>query len=114
GDSGGAQKTYWGPFLIVNTALNLVAGEELAWQERKADSFILTPLAGGSKSTGYRWLPPFDKSDPEPCDLTVGRALAISGAAASPNMGYHSSPALSFLMTGSTARLRWWMQNPPR
>jgi hypothetical protein len=108
----GDHKTYWGPFLIVNTAINLVAGEELAWQERKADSFVLTPLCGGSKSTGYRWLPQFQPNVSEPCNLTLGRALAISGAAASPNMGYHTSTPLRFLMTVFNVRLGWWMENP--
>jgi predicted acylesterase/phospholipase RssA len=112
------ERTYWGPFLVVNTALNLVGGDELAWQERKADSFVLTPLAGGSKSTGYRPLPAYQRGDPahqiplSGSDLTIGRAMAISGAAASPNMGYHSSPPLAFLMTVFNARLGWWMQNP--
>ncbi|QNA87716.1 hypothetical protein G4G28_03130 [Massilia sp. Dwa41.01b] len=31
------------PYHIVNTALNLVSGEELAWQTRKAASFAFTP-----------------------------------------------------------------------
>ena len=35
-----------GPFLIVNAALNLVAGRNLAWQERKAASFTFTPPKG--------------------------------------------------------------------
>ena len=38
--------------------------------------------------------------------------MAISGAAASPNMGYHSSPAITFLMTIFNVRLGWWLGNP--
>jgi hypothetical protein len=38
--------------------------------------------------------------------------MAISGAAASPNMGYHSSPALTFLMTVFNVRLGHWSPNP--
>ena len=38
--------------------------------------------------------------------------MAISGAAASPNMGYHSSPLVTFLMTLFNARLGWWLGNP--
>ena len=38
--------------------------------------------------------------------------MAISGAAASPNMGYHSSPVLSLVMTFFNARLGWWLPNP--
>ena len=44
--------------------------------------------------------------------LTVGLAVATSGAAASPNMGYHSSPTLTFLMTVFNVRLGWWLRNP--
>ncbi len=45
---------YRGPYHLINTAMNLAAGDELAWQERKAESFILSPLYCGSKTTGYR------------------------------------------------------------
>ena len=39
-------------FPVVNLALNLVATERLAWQERKAHSFTVTPLACGSAVLG--------------------------------------------------------------
>lgn len=42
----------------------------------------------------------------------LATAMAISGAAASPNMGYHSSPPLAFLMTVFNVRLGWWLGNP--
>jgi hypothetical protein len=38
--------------------------------------------------------------------------MAISGAAANPNMGYHSSPVVGFLMTLFNVRLGWWLGNP--
>ena len=38
--------------------------------------------------------------------------MTISGAAASPNMGYHSSPATGFIMTLLNARLGAWLGNP--
>jgi hypothetical protein len=38
--------------------------------------------------------------------------MAISGAAASPNMGYHTSPATAFYMALFDVRLGWWMGNP--
>jgi hypothetical protein len=38
--------------------------------------------------------------------------MAISGAAVSPNMGYNSSPGVSFLMTLFNVRLGWWLGNP--
>ena len=43
--------------------------------------------------------------------MTLGTAMGISGAAASPNMGYHSSPVLTFLLTLFNARLGCWLGN---
>ena len=107
-----AEQTYWGPFPLLNTALNLVAGERLAWQERRAESFLLSPEFCGSKSLGYRktdgYAAGYDAENP----LTLGRCVAISGAAANPNMGYHSSPAVAALLTLFNVRLGWWLPNP--
>jgi predicted acylesterase/phospholipase RssA len=230
---------YDGPYPIINTALNLVGGDELAWQQRKATSFIFTPRftgylvssryiprpvpfaahrrlltflgrsvkpASASKSValpgtaapesaaapepaavpqptaalhrtpmirlrkflflgnrsqqiaslspsqparkdkrfryllsratvvqrrttllnraGFRRTVDFavnpDSQKPNSADvepkrdetLTLGTALAISGAAASPNMGYHTSAPLAFLMTIFNIRLGWWIGNP--
>jgi hypothetical protein len=44
--------------------------------------------------------------------LSLGTAITISGAAVSPNMGYHSSPVISFLLTLFNVRLGWWLGNP--
>jgi hypothetical protein len=96
------------PLHLVNMTLNLVAGEKLAWQERKAESFTASPLHCGSLNLGYR--PSADYAGPR--GMTLGTAVGISGAAASPNMGYHSSPALAFLLTFFNVRLGWWLGNP--
>ncbi len=98
---------YYGPYPLINTTLNLVAGQELAWQDRQGESFTFTPLFCGSRDTWYRRLD--DRSDPY---LTLGQAVAISGAAADPNMGTHQSAPLRALMTVFNARLGWWIQNP--
>jgi patatin-like phospholipase len=96
------------PMHLVNMTLNLVAGENLAWQERKAESFTASPLHCGSLNLGYR--PSAAYAGPR--GMTLGTAVGISGAAASPNMGYHSSPALAFLLTFFNVRLGWWLGNP--
>ena len=44
--------------------------------------------------------------------LSLGTAITISGAAASPNYGYHSSPLMAFLMTLFNVRLGAWLPNP--
>src|SRR5688500_19450568 len=37
--------------------------------------------------------------------------MAISGAAANPNMGYYSSSVVTFLMSLFNIRLGWWLGN---
>jgi hypothetical protein len=44
--------------------------------------------------------------------MSFGTAMTISGAAASPNMGYHSSPSLGVLLTLFNVRLGAWLGNP--
>jgi hypothetical protein len=96
------------PIHIINMALNLVADNRLAWQERKAESFTVSALAAGTQSLGYR--PIVEYGGPE--GMSLGTAITISGAAASPNMGYHSSPFVTFLLTLFNARLGAWLGNP--
>ena len=105
---------YCGPYLIGNTALNLVSGKELAWQERKAASFVLTPGFCGYElpAKGGRCFRTTGAYAAEDGGISLGTAMAISGAAVSPNMGYHSSPPLAFLLTVFNIRLGWWLGNP--
>ncbi len=103
------------PFHIINMALNLVHGKNLAWQERKAETFTVSRLHAGSARVGFQSTEYYgDHGEPgvQKHGITLGTAMAISGAAASPNMGYHSSPLLTFLMTFFNARLGWWLANP--
>jgi hypothetical protein len=44
--------------------------------------------------------------------ISLDTAITISGAAASPNMGYNSAPATAFLMTLFNVRLGAWLANP--
>jgi len=94
------------PFHVVNLTLNLVAGQRLAWQQRKATSFTVSPLHSGSADLGYR------PSAEYAGGISLGTAVAISGAAASPNMGYHSSAVVGFIMSLFNARLGAWLGNP--
>lgn len=103
---------YWGPYPIINTALNLVSGDELAWQERKAESFFLSPLYSGSAKVGFADTSDLASTEIAEKQITLGRAVAISGAAANPNMGSRSTPAVTALMTLFNVRLGWWLPNP--
>lgn len=114
---------YPGPYPIINTALNLVGGKDLAWQERKAASFVFTPKYCGydvdravlTKSTDGVYddaYVPTERFYQPGSGPMLGMAMAISGAAANPNMGRASTPALAFLMTVFNVRLGWWVGNP--
>lgn len=97
------------PLPVYNAALNLLGGaDHLAWQQRKAESLSMSPLFVGNFHDGYRRSEAYGGSP----GLTLGTAMAISGAAANPNMGYHSSPTVSFLLTLFNARLGAWLGNP--
>lgn len=99
------------PYHIVNTAINLVSGKILTWQQRKAGAFAFTPDAVGFEFPGAT-------SAYQPTNgymngqTKLSTAITISGAAASPNMGYHSSPAMAFLLTVFNVRLGRWCANP--
>ena len=100
------------PFHILNIAINLVRAENLAWQQRKAQSFTASPLFCGSWNLGYRRSSDYGINGQLRKAITLGTALAISGAAASPNMGYHSAPPVTFLLAFFNVRLGWWLGNP--
>ena len=136
---------YDGPYPIVCSALNVTHGERLAWQERKAESFVFTPKYCGFDYPEMQYEADDKSADAKPnavarvrgastCafrdtenyaypqsaqtalhaergGLHLGTAISISGAAASPNMGYHTSPPLAFLMTIFDVRMGWWLPN---
>lgn len=124
------------PFHIINATLNLVAGKNLAWQNRKAASFTMSPLHCGSWLLGYRNTNEYARNTnlsscenlrycnqrDKPCQsvencklkgkaIRLGTAMTISGAAANPNMGYYSSSVVTFLMSLFNIRLGWWLGN---
>ena len=100
------------PFHVLNIALNLVRSQNLAWQQRKATSFTASPLFCGSWNLGYRLSSEYGSSQGVGKSISLGTAMAVSGAAASPNMGYHSTPAVTFLLAFFNVRLGWWLGNP--
>lgn len=118
---------YPGPFQIVNTAANTGASAGLDVQDRSAESFIFTPLHAGFDFSRHS-MPKTKRETKEPHPLhrafcetkrygggwTLGHALSVSGAAASPNSGYHTSPLVAFMLTIFNARLGWWAPHPDK
>jgi hypothetical protein len=100
---------YDGPFPIFNTTLNVSSAERLDWQQRKARSFPFTPLGFGFGDSNI--LLGAGRAD---TPVSVGNVMATSGAAVSPNMGFHTSTTVSFLLTIFNVRLGQWFFNPSR
>jgi hypothetical protein len=109
-----------GPLHIVNCALNLGGAGDLSLHTRHSASFTLTPFYAGSdyrhgddaaapSCVGFVPMRDYGSTTGR---TTLGRAIAVSGAAASPNMGYHTSPVVAFLLTVFNLRLGWWFPHP--
>jgi hypothetical protein len=97
-----------GPYHLINTMLNLVGGSDLSTQARASDSFLMSKLYCGSSRTGYRPTKEYACGT-----ISLGTAVAVSGAAASPSMGSQTpSAALSALMTLFNIRLGYWAPTP--
>lgn len=119
-------------FPVVNIAVNVTRTANPLWAERKALSFTATPLHCGYYLPPAEPCPPSDlpatyvptpgfnhslrgerpKAREQQKGIGLGTALTLSGAAASPNSGYHSRPATAFLMTLFNVRLGLWAPNP--
>jgi len=112
---------YQGPFPIFCTTINLSFGEDMAYQERKGAAFAFTPLYCGydvgwteadTNRVQFNGFTPtlnfaYDCGGPR-----MATAVAASGAAISPNWGYHTSPTMAFLLTIFNVRLGLWIRNP--
>jgi hypothetical protein len=96
------------PYHLVNTMLNLVGGSDLATQARASEQFLMSKNYCGSIRTGFR-----ATRDYACGSITLGTAVAVSGAAASPTMGAQTpSAALSALMTLFNVRTGYWAPTP--
>ncbi|GJE09967.1 MULTISPECIES: hypothetical protein [Methylobacterium] len=120
---------------VVNMTLNLTDILRTEWAERKAAPFTATPFACGSaildraeagraaprrdgprgayiRTTAYAGMETGSDRVSDGRGPLLGGLLTISGAAVSPNWGYHSSRLIAFLMTLFNVRLGAWLPNP--
>lgn len=97
------------PYHLINVNVNLPNSGNRLLRDRKGDFFVFSKHWSGAPSVGYvptaNWL-----SNGKQIDLAT--AMAISGAAASPQMGKSSLPSLSAMMTLLNIRLGFWIKNP--
>ena len=78
-------------------------------QGRLADFFLFSPRYCGSPLTGYEKTREWEKAD---AHLDLGTAMAISGAAAAPQMGLGTMKRFSFWIALLNVRLGYWARKP--
>jgi hypothetical protein len=99
------------PYHLINTALNLQGSTDPQLRERKTVPFVLAQRFCGSDYTGYCPTEHIETLDPH---FNLGTAMAISAAAASPNMGTVAVRPLTFIMALLNIRLNYWLPHPAR
>ncbi|MDR6874965.1 hypothetical protein J2Y55_006005 [Bosea sp. BE125] len=99
----------YGPLHLVNAALNIQSSKYVNQRGRNADFFQFSPVYCGSASTGYIRT---DKLVDHCAGIDLATAMAISGAAASSNMGANTMRGFSPTLALLNIRLGYWMTNP--
>lgn len=97
------------PYHLINCALNVPGSRDPAMQGRLTDFFVFSPAFCGSPLTRYDHTVQWEEHDPH---LDVGTAMAISGAAAAPQMGLGTMRQLTFWLALLNIRLSYWLRNP--
>lgn len=97
------------PYHLINAALNIEASKYANRRGRNADFYIFSPLYTGSRATGYIGMELMEKYA---VGLTAGSAMAVSGAAASSNMGSATIKPLVPTLAILNVRLGYWLPNP--
>jgi hypothetical protein len=94
------------PFLTMNLAVNLPENYDAASEKGRIGLFTVTPLHAGSAGLGFRPIAEYAGG------MSVGRAIATSGAAVSPSLAWSSFPLASLFMAVLNINLGAWMRNP--
>ena len=97
------------PYHLINTAVNLPASLEPNLRGRDCDFFTFSRDYCGGPVCGYFKTSTLEKLDPH---VDLGTAMAVSGAAASSNMGVITLRHLRFLLSMLNIRLGYWLRNP--
>ncbi len=99
------------PYHLINVAHNLQHSKDISIRERDSDFFVFSKRFTGGARTGYCLSENLEKVFPQ---MDLATAMAISAAAAAPNMGKGTSRAMVALLTLLNVRLGYWIPNPGR
>lgn len=97
------------PYHLINATVNLQGSTNPHLRGRHADFLIFSKQYVGGPITGYCKTIKMEDNDRY---LNLGTAMAISGAAASPNMGTTTVKPLVFILGLLNVRLGYWLPNP--
>jgi hypothetical protein len=95
------------PYHLINTTVNLASSDNPELRGRGGDFFLLSKNMCGSMITGYQETEQVSRMNP---DLDLATAMAVSGAAASTNMGWQTMREYRTLMAIFNVRLGYWMR----
>lgn len=99
------------PYHLINTAANLPASREPNLRGRDCDFYVFSRHYCGGPVCGYVTTETIEKLDPH---VDLGTAMAVSGAAASTNMGVKTLRQYRWLIAMLNVRLGYWLRNPKR
>jgi predicted acylesterase/phospholipase RssA len=98
-----------GPYHLINTALNIQSSKVANRRGRNADFFVFSRNYTGSQTTCYVRTKLLEEKEPL---VGLGTAMAVSGAAASANMGSATIKPWTLTLALLNVRLGFWMRNP--
>ena len=101
----------YGPYHLINTALNIQNSQTANRRGRNADFFLFSQEFVGSETTGYVATKDIEEVAK---GLDLATAMAVSGAAASSNMGAATIKPLTPSLAILNVRLGYWLRNPNR
>lgn len=99
------------PYHLINASLNMQRESAGAQRWRSSDFFVFSREWCGGPLSGYCRTEQLEIVAP---GVHLGSAMAVSGAAAAPNMGSQTSRFLVMLMTLLNVRLGLWLPTPRR
>jgi hypothetical protein len=105
------QKGSYAPYHILNTTLNMNGDPTAQARRRPYDFFFFSKHFCGGPKTDYCRTTDMEDADSH---LNLGTAMAISAAAAGPNMGQTTKKSLVFIMALLNIRLGYWAPNPSK
>lgn len=101
--------SHFTPYHLLNSTLNLSRTSQAYSDDRRGDFFFFSKRYIGSISTGYCKTTAIEKQNPE---FNLATAMAISAAAAAPNLGKNTVKPLVFILGMLNIRYDFWLQNP--